>query len=940
MRVDRKTGLNIALTGTAVLTGILTGNPILASLVGGVSANWLADLTWQGWEAARDRWLTPNGRFRHEALARAASRAFANAVADFPQTGAYHRLTPAQQKQCREGLAQLRRDSDALFQNHAPAPGQLLYATPEAITADLHGALADYFYGYPEPFLHFVQEQLTPRHISYHFGEALKHSEQARVAFEKLLLESLQAQMGGLQAGQQALSAELRDLQAWLQQWATLPTADQTAQLQAAFNAGLQQLAADLKAHISQEHEETRALIKQVAQVAPEPVTPQQRPPRAEHFTGRGAELTELMADLQPGAIVSICGPGGMGKTALAAEAIFRLDEAGELRQRFPDGVVVHSFYGQPDSGLALAHLVQSFQPGAQEFSGDAAQRTLAGKRALLVLDGAEEAEDLNRLLRLRGDCGVLITSRRRSDARGTWRDMAPLPLTEAITMLGQWPAEALDRAAAAAICEQVGRLPLAVQLAGRYLQTGQESAASYLAWLQTTPIQALSHGGHREESVAVLLQRSVAQVDETAQAVLGAMGLLAAAPFPLRLIADGLKLEERPARNALGALVNYGLLRREEEAYVVNHALVHRYAREAMTVERDVQQAIAGSLLALVDEIDVERQPSAALPTLPHLQAAAAWEAAEESELGAELCNAIGYWLDLLADYAGARPFYERALAIYEKTLGPDHPDTARSLNNLGFLLQAMGDLAAARPFYERALAIYEKALGPDHPDTARSLNNLGALLQAMGDLAAARPFYERALAIYEKALGPDHPDTALSLNNLGALLDSMGDLAGARPFYERALAIREKALGPDHPDTANSLNNLGFLLQAMGDLAAARPFYERALAIREKALGPDHPDTARSLNNLGYLLRAMGDLAGARPFVERALAIYEKALGPDHPDLAYSLNNPGMLAEAEGDLSQARVYLTRALSIFEKALGAAHPNSNMVRNNLQSLP
>jgi tetratricopeptide (TPR) repeat protein len=66
------------------------------------------------------------------------------------------------------------------------------------------------------------------------------------------------------------------------------------------------------------------------------------------------------------------------------------------------------------------------------------------------------------------------------------------------------------------------------------------------------------------------------------------------------------------------------------------------------------------------------------------------------------------------------------------------------------------MGDLAAARPYLERALDITEKALGPDHPDTVRSLNNLGGLLKTMGDLAAARPYYERALAITEKALRP----------------------------------------------------------------------------------------------------------------------------------------------------------------------------------------
>ena len=74
-----------------------------------------------------------------------------------------------------------------------------------------------------------------------------------------------------------------------------------------------------------------------------------------------------------------------------------------------------------------------------------------------------------------------------------------------------------------------------------------------------------------------------------------------------------------------------------------------------------------------------------------------------------------------------------------------------ADSLDNLGILLQTLGDPAGARPLHERALAIREKALGPEHPDTAASLNSLANLLAAQGDLAAARPLYERALAIYE---------------------------------------------------------------------------------------------------------------------------------------------------------------------------------------------
>src|SRR5208337_2845023 len=74
------------------------------------------------------------------------------------------------------------------------------------------------------------------------------------------------------------------------------------------------------------------------------------------------------------------------------------------------------------------------------------------------------------------------------------------------------------------------------------------------------------------------------------------------------------------------------------------------------------------------------------------------------------------------------------------------------------------------------RALAIYEKALGPEHPWTATSLDNLALLLRAQGDLAGARPLHERALAIFEKALGPGHPSTKNSARGLALTLDALG--------------------------------------------------------------------------------------------------------------------------------------------------------------------
>lgn len=68
------------------------------------------------------------------------------------------------------------------------------------------------------------------------------------------------------------------------------------------------------------------------------------------------------------------------------------------------------------------------------------------------------------------------------------------------------------------------------------------------------------------------------------------------------------------------------------------------------------------------------------------------------------------------MSDYAKAEPLLRRALAIREKALGPDHPDTATSLNNLALLYQYVGDYAKAEPLLQRALAIYRKRCGASH--------------------------------------------------------------------------------------------------------------------------------------------------------------------------------------------------------------------------------
>ena len=73
--------------------------------------------------------------------------------------------------------------------------------------------------------------------------------------------------------------------------------------------------------------------------------------------------------------------------------------------------------------------------------------------------------------------------------------------------------------------------------------------------------------------------------------------------------------------------------------------------------------------------------------------------------------------------------------------------------------MLYSRADFAAARPLYERALAIRKEVLGERHPVYALSLNNLAALLDKQGDYAAARPLLEQAVAIRKERWASDTP-------------------------------------------------------------------------------------------------------------------------------------------------------------------------------------
>jgi hypothetical protein len=172
----------------------------------------------------------------------------------------------------------------------------------------------------------------------------------------------------------------------------------------------------------------------------------------------------------------------------------------------------------------------------------------------------------------------------------------------------------------------------------------------------------------------------------------------------------------------------------------------------------------------------------------------------------------------------------FRRALAAREQSLG-DHPLTAETCSSLAGVLQQTGDAAGATPLLERALAIDERTFGPNHVVTASAARALAASRELAGDAQAAEALYARALAIDESALGPDAKETLFVLSRLALLVHRRGDLASSRALYERELEVRERLGGGKDPESARVLEALAAIHETGGEPTIARDLLERAL-------------------------------------------------------------------------------------------------------------
>jgi tetratricopeptide (TPR) repeat protein len=620
--------------------------------------------------------------------------------------------------------------------------------------------------------------------------------------------------------------------------------------------------------------------------------------PRNSFFIGRDEILTRLRTQLQKGQATALSQPqaitglGGIGKTQIAVEYAYRFHQDYQvvLWARAENNEVLTSSY------VTIASLLKLPEREAQEqeITVQAVKVWLQRHSGwLLILDNADDLSLVPAFLPPALGGHLLMTTRAftvghlasRIEVDTLTAEQGALFLLRRAALIA--PDATLEQVSpqerdlAMQVSQELGGLPLALDQAGAYLEaTGAALAAYHQIYQQHRTAllaQRRAQGADHPEPVATTWSLSFTRVEETNPAAADLLRLcayLAPDAIPEEILTQG--AEHLGA--VLGPVASDAFLLGQAIEALRAYSLVGRDPNlQTLSMHRLVQAVVRDALDAADRQIWVERAIRAVHATLPpvehanwlqwerllaHTQACAVWMDSQEIHLqeAARLLQQTGWYLTERARYSEAEPLLERAYQMREQQLGPEHLDTATSLNNLARLYRMQGKYEQAEPLYERALTIRERQLGPLHPHTAQSLNNLALLYHAQGKYEQAEPLYERALTVYEQQLGLEHPYTATDLNNLAELYRMQGKYEQAEPLYERALAIHEQQLGPLHPHTATGLNNLAGLYRMQGKYEQAEPLFERALAIREKQLGPLHPDTQISRGNYVALLRTMG--------------------------------------------------------------------------------
>ena len=663
---------------------------------------------------------------------------------------------------------------------------------------------------------------------------------------------------------------------------------------------------------------------------------------------GRQREIESTLALLRqthpPVRLITLTGPGGVGKTHLAAQI------ASEWQYAEGGSVFFVPLASVNDPTLvipAIAFALDVYDSGSMPV-GDSLADFLRNKQCLLVLDNFEHvlpaAPLIAGLLTAAPQLTVLTASRtplhlpEEVDVPVPPLVVPDLDNLPSVYMLANYAAVALflqrakavdpqftlnqnNAVAVAEVCAHLDGLPLAIELAAARIKsitplTMRERLQSRLMLLVGG-----KHLDPRHQSLRAAIDWSYELLNRGERMLFTRLAVFAGSGSEtcIRTVcndAGDLPLE---VSDGLSTLVDQNMIQLNEGRRYCLLETIREYALERLAERGEdgrTRRLHAIHFVGLAEMAETKlRGPEQQYwldrleAELENFRAALGWTLdSEEHELGLRLAGALRWFWIVRGHLTEGRDWIAKLSAFKTHT-----PGRAKALNTAAVIALPLGDFEQARALSEESLAISQA--GEDSSGIADSLYGLGRVSANFSRYAEAIALYEKSLALYREL--NDRSGIADVLFNLGRVAIDQGEPVRARALYEESLQLRRES--GDQWGTAHALTGLAYLTADTHDFPTARALSEECLAIY-RTFG-DRSNAASMQFNLGYIAAEQGDHALAESLYLEALATWQELgkrtlISSVYRQLCY-------LMAARGDWTRAEAYgmeglaLTRQLGI-----------------------
>ncbi len=631
-------------------------------------------------------------------------------------------------------------------------------------------------------------------------------------------------------------------------------------------------------------------------------------------FVGREKEAAAAKELLlrQDVRLITVTGPGGIGKTRLAIEV------ASSFIERFPGGIHFIPLSPISDPGLIASVIVQAL--GVGEAGGQSPLEILKknlqdslSAPMLFVLDNFEHllqaAPTVAELLAMGPNLKILVTSRAALHVYGEHEFPVPplaLPSSRAVPSLellskcsavalfvqravAAKPGFELNRENAAAvteICARLDGLPLAIELAAARVKV--LSPASLLTRLASR-LQLLTGGARdlpqRQQTLRAAMDWSYDLLSPSEQTLFRRLSVFLGGCTleSVEAVCDTKSDLDLDLLDGMASMVDKSLVQQVEqsvgESRFVMLETIREYALEKLHASGEMastKRAHAAYCLVLAEEEATQQGGAEDAQWLErfalehdNFRAGLDWlTETGDADWGLRLGTALFRFWEVREHLAEGRA----ALGKLLKLAGAAAPTKARAraLFSAGVLASVQGDYSAAAALFRESMDL-ARPLG-DNQGVAVCLNALAVCSREQGDFAVARSLFEEALMLW-RDLG-DLKAVARALSNFASVVKLQGEYERALSLYAECLSIF-RGLG-DQVGVAWSLNYQGDVARDQGDSSAAQTLYEQSLAIFRE-IG-DRWGIAGALADLGSLAREQQEYRRASSLFQESLETFRE--------------------------------------------------------------